>query len=133
MYHHARPDGASHAHQRRPRHVLLGPRRRPPGLLPRPAPPPLHRRRRRLADLRPPRRRPRRPPQLPRRPAPPPPPPPHPRPLPLTPPPGNPHAISFYCTDLPATVADLRSRGVEFTTPITDQGFGLVTNLKAPG
>ena len=48
-------------------------------------------------------------------------------------PPPNTHAISFFCTDLAATVADLRARGVEFTTPITDQGFGLVTLLKAPG
>ena len=45
----------------------------------------------------------------------------------------NTHAISFFCDDLHATVADLQSRGVEFTTPVTDQGFGLVTNLKAPG
>jgi predicted enzyme related to lactoylglutathione lyase len=48
-------------------------------------------------------------------------------------PPANTHAISFFCDDLHGTVADLKSRGVEFTSPITDQGFGLVTHLKAPG
>ena len=48
-------------------------------------------------------------------------------------PPANTHAISFFCTDLAATVADLRSCGVEFTAPIEDHGFGLVTFLKAPG
>jgi len=47
--------------------------------------------------------------------------------------PHNTHNISFFCTNIQATVADLQSRGVEFTTPITDQGFGLVTHFKAPG
>jgi hypothetical protein len=48
-------------------------------------------------------------------------------------PPHNTHAISFFCDDIHQTVADLKSRGVEFASPITDQGFGLVTHLKAPG
>jgi len=47
--------------------------------------------------------------------------------------PHNTHNISFFCTNIQATVADLQSRGVEFTAPITDQGFGLVTHFKAPG
>jgi hypothetical protein len=48
-------------------------------------------------------------------------------------PPHNTHNISFACTDIHATVADLQSRGVEFTQPVKDEGFGLVTHLKAPG
>lgn len=48
-------------------------------------------------------------------------------------PPHNTPAISFFCDDIQRTVADLKSRGVEFTSPVTDQGFGLVTHLKAPG
>jgi catechol 2,3-dioxygenase-like lactoylglutathione lyase family enzyme len=41
--------------------------------------------------------------------------------------------ISFYCDDIEQTVADLRSRGVEFTDDVQDAGFGLVTSIKAPG
>jgi predicted enzyme related to lactoylglutathione lyase len=43
------------------------------------------------------------------------------------------HNVSFYCDDIEATVAELRSRGVEFLEPITDQGYGLVTHFKMPG
>ncbi len=43
------------------------------------------------------------------------------------------HAISFYCDDIAGTVSALRSRGVEFTGPITDQGYGLVTHFRMPG
>lgn len=43
------------------------------------------------------------------------------------------HDISFYCDDIQKTVAELTSRGVEFTEPVTDQGFGLVTHFKMPG
>lgn len=32
-----------------------------------------------------------------------------------------------------ATVAELTNKGVEFTAPIADQGFGLVTALLVPG
>jgi catechol 2,3-dioxygenase-like lactoylglutathione lyase family enzyme len=41
--------------------------------------------------------------------------------------------ISFYCDDIEKTVAELRARGVEFTDPIADHGYGLVTFFKAPG
>ncbi len=47
-------------------------------------------------------------------------------------PPGT-HAISFYCDDIEATVAELKQRDVEFTAEIEDYGFGLVTYLKMPG
>lgn len=41
--------------------------------------------------------------------------------------------ISFYCDDINATVAELRSRGVEFTQEIQDHGYGFVTFFKVPG
>lgn len=41
--------------------------------------------------------------------------------------------ISFYCDDIEQTVAELRSRGVEFTQEVEDHGYGFVTHLKAPG
>lgn len=43
------------------------------------------------------------------------------------------HAISFYCDDVEKTVADLKRKGVEFTMPIEDHGYGLVTMFKMPG
>jgi predicted enzyme related to lactoylglutathione lyase len=41
--------------------------------------------------------------------------------------------ISFYCDDIEKTVSQLKARGVVFTDPITDQGYGLVTHFKMPG
>jgi catechol 2,3-dioxygenase-like lactoylglutathione lyase family enzyme len=41
--------------------------------------------------------------------------------------------ISFYCDDIDATVAELKARGVEFTGPVADHGYGLVTHFRAPG
>lgn len=43
------------------------------------------------------------------------------------------HDISFFCDDIEATVAELKDRGVEFTSEISDQGFGLVTTFTMPG
>ena len=43
------------------------------------------------------------------------------------------HAISFYCDQIEQTVAGLRAKGVEFTMPIEDHGYGLVTYFKMPG
>ena len=43
------------------------------------------------------------------------------------------HAISFYCDDVENTVAELQARGVEFTKPIENHGYGLVTYFKMPG
>ena len=31
------------------------------------------------------------------------------------------------------TVEDLKARGVEFVTPVVDEGYGLVTRFKVPG
>jgi hypothetical protein len=43
------------------------------------------------------------------------------------------HEMSFYCDDLEQTMSELRGRGVEFTTPVTDEGWGRVTRLRMPG
>jgi hypothetical protein len=41
--------------------------------------------------------------------------------------------ISFYCDNLEATMTELKRNGVEFTDPVADHGYGLVTRFKAPG
>jgi glyoxalase/bleomycin resistance protein/dioxygenase superfamily protein len=43
------------------------------------------------------------------------------------------HELYLMCDDLEATVDDLTGRRVEFTRPITDEGFGLMTAMKLPG
>ena len=43
------------------------------------------------------------------------------------------HDISFYCDDIETTVAELKAKGVEFTEPVADHGYGLVTHFKVPG
>jgi hypothetical protein len=43
------------------------------------------------------------------------------------------HSISFYCNDIKKTVEELKSRGVQFTTGISDESFGLVTHFQMPG
>ena len=47
--------------------------------------------------------------------------------------PSGTHDISFYCDDIETTVAELKARGVEFTEPVTDRGYGLVSHFKVPG
>src|SRR5213080_249198 len=44
--------------------------------------------------------------------------------------PSGTHNISFYCDNIEKTVAELKARGVEFTEPVADQGYGLVTYFK---
>ena len=56
----------------------------------------------------------------------------HPADAPNGAPSGTAH-ISFYCDDVRQTMAELTSRGVEFTDPVMDMGYGLVTFFKAPG
>ena len=43
------------------------------------------------------------------------------------------HDISFYCDDIETTVAEPKAKGVEFTEPVADHGYGLVTHFKVPG
>ena len=47
--------------------------------------------------------------------------------------PSGTHDISFYCDDIEKTVAELKARGVEFTGPVADHGYGFVTHFKVPG
>ncbi len=47
--------------------------------------------------------------------------------------PSGTHAISFYCDNIEETVAELKSKGVEFKGGIEDRGYGLVTHFKVPG
>ncbi|MGH7178352.1 MAG: VOC family protein [Tepidisphaeraceae bacterium] len=48
-------------------------------------------------------------------------------------PPSGTHAISFCCDDIQRTMTELKSRGVEFTQDVVNQGYGLVTFIKVPG
>jgi catechol 2,3-dioxygenase-like lactoylglutathione lyase family enzyme len=43
------------------------------------------------------------------------------------------HELFFMCRDIQATVEELEQRGVEFTTGITDEGWGLLTRFRVPG
>jgi catechol 2,3-dioxygenase-like lactoylglutathione lyase family enzyme len=43
------------------------------------------------------------------------------------------HELYLMCDDVEATVDELRGKGVEFTGPIRDEGFGLVTAMRLPG
>jgi catechol 2,3-dioxygenase-like lactoylglutathione lyase family enzyme len=43
------------------------------------------------------------------------------------------HELYLMCDDVNATVSELKSKGVEFSRPISDEGFGLMTTIKMPG
>ena len=43
------------------------------------------------------------------------------------------HYLSFWCDDIEETMSELRAKGVAFTSPVEDQGFGLVTTFELPG
>ena len=53
----------------------------------------------------------------------------HPAPLPA----GGMLELYLMCDDLAATVADLRPRGVEFTSEISEQRWGRLITLAVPG
>ena len=44
-------------------------------------------------------------------------------------------AVELYlvCDDVEATVADLTGRGVQFESPVSDQGWGRLTTIRLPG
>jgi catechol 2,3-dioxygenase-like lactoylglutathione lyase family enzyme len=46
---------------------------------------------------------------------------------------GGTHEMWLMCDDVHKTVAELKAKGVEFTQPIADQGWGIVTRLRIPG
>jgi catechol 2,3-dioxygenase-like lactoylglutathione lyase family enzyme len=43
------------------------------------------------------------------------------------------HELYLMCDDIHATVAELKAKGVEFTRPISDERFGLITAIAMPG
>jgi catechol 2,3-dioxygenase-like lactoylglutathione lyase family enzyme len=46
---------------------------------------------------------------------------------------GGRHELYLMCDEIESTVAELQAKGVEFTAPVSDEGFGLLTSLKLPG
>ncbi|WP_296145267.1 MULTISPECIES: hypothetical protein [unclassified Pseudonocardia] len=40
--------------------------------------------------------------------------------------------LYLMCDDVTATVAEPAGKGVEFTSPVADRGWGLVTSLRVP-
>jgi predicted enzyme related to lactoylglutathione lyase len=47
--------------------------------------------------------------------------------------PGGHHEVFLMCDDIEKTVDELKTRGVEFSSPISDAGFGRMTSFKIPG
>jgi catechol 2,3-dioxygenase-like lactoylglutathione lyase family enzyme len=43
------------------------------------------------------------------------------------------HALFFMCRDIEQTVRELEAKGVEFVSPIEDEGWGRITRLRIPG
>ena len=43
------------------------------------------------------------------------------------------HELYLMCDDVHAAMDKLKSKGVEFTMPVSDQGWGLLSRLKLPG
>ena len=46
---------------------------------------------------------------------------------------GGRQEIYLMCDDIQATVAELEAKGVEFTGPIAEERWGLVTAIRLPG
>lgn len=47
--------------------------------------------------------------------------------------PAGTHQISFWCTDIQASVSALRARGVEFVDEVENRGYGLAIHFRLPG
>lgn len=41
--------------------------------------------------------------------------------------------LYLMCHDISQTVEELKAKGVEFTEPVSDEGFGLLTRFRVPG
>jgi catechol 2,3-dioxygenase-like lactoylglutathione lyase family enzyme len=52
---------------------------------------------------------------------------------PMTGPPSGHHELYFMCDDIESTVVELAAKGVEFSGPVEEQRFGLLTRLRVPG
>jgi predicted enzyme related to lactoylglutathione lyase len=52
---------------------------------------------------------------------------------PATGPAGGRHELYLMCDDIQGTVAELEARGVEFTAPVKEVGFGSLTFMRVPG
>ena len=46
---------------------------------------------------------------------------------------GPSHELYLMCDDVDATVAELMAKGVRFTAPVSDEGFGRLTRIAIPG
>ena len=46
---------------------------------------------------------------------------------------GGRHQLFLMCDDIEKTKAELAGKGVTFTQPVTDQGWGIVTAFELPG
>jgi len=45
----------------------------------------------------------------------------------------NRHQLYLMCDDIETTMAELQAKGVEFTQPVKDAGWGLLTAIRIPG
>ena len=43
------------------------------------------------------------------------------------------HELYLMCDDIHATMEELRARGVEFSHPVAEERWGLVTSIRLPG
>ena len=43
------------------------------------------------------------------------------------------HAISLLCDDIEATMKELEAKGITFSGPPDDQGYGIMTMMQLPG
>jgi catechol 2,3-dioxygenase-like lactoylglutathione lyase family enzyme len=41
--------------------------------------------------------------------------------------------LYLLCDDIEATVSELKAKGVQFSQPVSDQGWGLLTSVSLPG
>jgi catechol 2,3-dioxygenase-like lactoylglutathione lyase family enzyme len=46
---------------------------------------------------------------------------------------GGKHELYLMCDDIEGTMAALSKKGVRFTRPVADRGWGLLTSLQLPG
>lgn len=42
------------------------------------------------------------------------------------------HELYLMCDDIHATIAELESKGIELSRPISDEAFGLLTTIRLP-